>query len=38
LNQWYKDGYLIMFTVDFSNAFNIVDRLALLRCCQKKKS
>jgi hypothetical protein len=31
LNLLYEDGSLTMLTVDFSNAFNLVDRSALLR-------
>ncbi|KAK1422142.1 hypothetical protein QVD17_25051 [Tagetes erecta] len=31
LNEFHSDGSLAMLTVDFSNAFNLVDRTALLR-------
>jgi hypothetical protein len=31
LSQQHEDGYLAMLTVDFSNAFNMVDRSALLQ-------
>jgi hypothetical protein len=31
LNQRHEDGSLAMLTVDFSNAFNMVDRSALLQ-------
>ncbi|KAJ0694995.1 putative reverse transcriptase domain, exostosin [Helianthus annuus] len=31
LNSFYSDGSLAMLTVDFSNAFNLVDRSVLLR-------
>ncbi|MFS7983879.1 hypothetical protein Hanom_Chr11g00979841 [Helianthus anomalus] len=30
LNEYHQDGSLAMLTVDFSNAFNLVDRTALL--------
>ncbi|GJW98999.1 putative reverse transcriptase domain-containing protein [Tanacetum coccineum] len=30
LNEYHNDGFLAMLTVDFSNAFNLVDRSALL--------
>jgi hypothetical protein len=29
LSQRHEDGYLVMLTVDFSNAFNMVDRSAV---------
>ncbi|GJZ78410.1 hypothetical protein Tco_0643247 [Tanacetum coccineum] len=31
LSEYHNDGYLGMLIVDFSNAFNLVDRLALLQ-------
>ncbi|KAI3761763.1 hypothetical protein L1987_52185 [Smallanthus sonchifolius] len=31
LNEFHSDGSLAMLTVDFSNAFNLVDRTALLQ-------
>ncbi|KAJ0843465.1 putative reverse transcriptase domain, exostosin [Helianthus annuus] len=35
LNEYHQDGSLAMLTVDFSNAFNLVDRTALL--CEVRK-
>ncbi|KAJ0878423.1 putative reverse transcriptase domain, exostosin [Helianthus annuus] len=36
LNEYHQDGSLAMLTVDFSNAFNLVDRTALLYEVRKR--
>uniref|UniRef100_A0A251SLN7 Putative reverse transcriptase domain-containing protein n=1 Tax=Helianthus annuus TaxID=4232 RepID=A0A251SLN7_HELAN len=36
LNEYHQDGSLAMLTIDFSNAFNLVDRTALLYEVRKR--